>query len=254
MNLSNLYKRNLSLFDKILNSSVYPCETFLHVKSYYKDIWYNFIVPTVGVNTFNFDEAQKIIEHENEDGVSVSYYVNHELYTQFKSALVALGKEEVVAEMYMYLNVNQPLQVENANKIKELSQENLQDYLNKSQLCFPEWENNRDYSLQFFEYSQKQPFTNKTVKNFVLVEQNEVVSFGSIIVDTEARLAYLHNSGTSPNHRKKGYHTELIKHRINIALEHGVNEVYAIVEENSKSQVNMQRLGFEAGDKFYIFI
>ena len=60
----------------------------------------------------------------------------------------------------------------------------------------------------------------------------------------QGNFAYLHNAGTLNEYRKKGYQTTLIKHRVNIALENGIDNIYSIVEQGEQSWSNCIKNGF----------
>ena len=58
-------------------------------------------------------------------------------------------------------------------------------------------------------------------------------------------IGYFHNDATYKQHRRKGYHTNLIKERIKLCLDKGIKTLYSIVEKDSQSFRNFKRCGFK---------
>ncbi len=247
------YLKNLTLFSGVINQTVTDYSTFKHVKSIFPDEWYNFIVPTVPSHDLEFTKVQQILDSEASAGVKTSYYINQEFFTDYNTFLKGKGLSEIGNDVYMVKELTEVLPVRTNEQIQELTSLNLEEYLTLSAQCFPEWSNNRSYCEHFFDLSQQNQLENKILKTFVMFSDGKIVAFSSIIIDTQVGLAYLHNSGTHPDYRKQGYHKEMVNFRCNYALQKGVYNIYAIVEDLSNSFNNFKSMGFEQKDKFYLF-
>ena len=74
---------------------------------------------------------------------------------------------------------------------------------------------------------------------FVIYENNLPVAGAGMFYSEKDNFAYLHNTGTLPEYRGRGYQTDLIRYRINKAVEQGIDRIYTSVEQGGKSWTNM---------------
>ncbi len=250
---SDLYINILTLFSGVLNKEINKYESFWHVRSNYSDEWYNFIVPCTNVDNFEWAKALQIHQDEGANGTKVSFYINDDLITDYTNLLIKHNYSSIGDDTYMLKDIENTLEVRYQAQIHQLTIEHLEEYLSLSDICFPEWTSNREYGKHFFDLSINNPYKNKDLKTFILQIDGKLVGFSSIIIDLDVGLAYLHNSGVHPDYRKLGYHTALINFRCNYALNLGINQVYAIVEEKSESYKNFVKLGYKKTDKFHMF-
>ena len=250
---SDLYKNNLTLFSGVLNKEIIKYESFWHVKSNYSDEWYNFIVPCTSVDNFDLAKAQQIQQDEGATGTKVSYYISGELISEYTKLLTKNDYSSIGDDTYMLKKIENVAEVSCQTEIHQLTSEHLEEYLALSDICFPEWTSNREYGKHFFDLSINNPYKNKDIKTFILQVDGKLVGFSSIIIDLDVGLSYLHNTGVHPDYRKLGYHTALVNFRCNYAFNLGVNQIYAIVEENSNSYKNFVKLCYKKTDKFHMF-
>lgn len=79
---------------------------------------------------------------------------------------------------------------------------------------------------------------------FLIYDNNEPASGGAMFSSVKGNFAYLHAAGTLDKFRGHGYQTDLIKFRVNKALENGITRIYSLVEQGSQSWKNMIKNGF----------
>lgn len=78
--------------------------------------------------------------------------------------------------------------------------------------------------------------------NFMLAIGGEPAAMGSLFLS--GRAGYVANDYTFPAFRGRGCQTALLKHRLSIACERGLEAVYTDVEFGTVSHSNMERVGF----------
>ena len=133
----------------------------------------------------------------------------------------------------------------------KLVENNLQEYLQLANICFPEWPNNAEYCMYFYNLGEES--LGKFFKTTLIEEDGKLVSFGSIIVDPKIDIAYFHYTGTHPEHRRKGLFSDMARNRCNFAWDNGVKEVFVLVEENSGSHHGLMKLGFKPVATYYLY-
>lgn len=250
--ITKLYKDNLQLFKNILYKEINNKNTYIHLKGIYNDEWFNFIVPKVSADDLNFYETQNLIKKELQNGYKVSYYINNQINDSYNKKLAELGYNLLATKHYVTKTLTNKFNLQNKN-IKKISKTNFESYLAASSSCFPDWPHNKEYSTVFFNLINSNMYPKKEFSTFVGLKNNEVVSYGSAIVDENVSLGYLHNSGTLESYRRQGYHTDIVKQRCNWILDHGINKVYAIVEKDGASLKSFKKLGFEIDCTFNIY-
>lgn len=248
-----LFEKAEKLFDGIVFKKVDHYPTFTHTKSYFKGPWFNWIVPKVSPENLDIKSANHISAHEAQSGSKLSYYIPHELYPEYQRFLDQHGCTELSADSYMYLHMKNKFDLK-TDDIQELNKGNLGAQITLANECFADSYNNPREYTELFEYNHKPNIKDKYFHNLLLYKNSEPVAFGFLIIDEKDDLAYLHNAGTHPKHRRKGYFDNLVKYRCNLAYEKGVKNCFAIVEKDSPSYDNYLKLGFEERGSFYLFV
>jgi RimJ/RimL family protein N-acetyltransferase len=249
---TELYDNNLRLFDQVLLDQVTKYPNFLHLRGIYKDEWYNFIVPSVTVDQLDFSATERLIKKEAENGYKVSYYIPVELNESYENKLKEFGYDFLAAEQYIRKEMKEKYLLSELD-IEQVNEATLESYLEASVTCFHDWPSNKEYSEKFFEIMNNNPYDDKEFNTYVGNKDGKVVSYGSIIIDHNAKLGYLHNSGTLKEYRRQGFHSEIVKRRCNWAFDKGIKEIYAIVEEDSASFKSLSKLGFGIDSSFFIY-
>lgn len=79
---------------------------------------------------------------------------------------------------------------------------------------------------------------------FFMIYQNRQPTAGAGLFLTK-EIGYFHNDATFKKHRGKGYHTTLIKKRVDFCLKKKIKTLYSIVEYEKQSFRNFKKCGFE---------
>lgn len=246
-----LFLRNL----KLLQSSIYPeateSEPFWFVKSKFKDVWYNYIVPTVPPENFSWDAAAKIISAAKAERREIAFYIPEDLVSGYQPELVRRGYKQLGSEVYMYRKIKEKFG-DVTGDLVSVTKENLAEYLDIAVKCFPGWKSEKEYSQYFFDLEQGSG-RDTLYKSYLLSVDHKLVAFGSIVMSPELKLAYLHNAGTLPEYRHQGHYLNMIKHRCDVAIDSGVNEFYSLVDKSAGSYKALQKMGFEPKATSYLF-
>lgn len=226
-------------------------KTFLYISSPFNDQWYNFMVPLVKPSDFNWKEAERIITEEKEQGRDVSYYIHSSLVADYESFLKELRYADGGDEVYMYKQLELS-DSESAANLTVVDDSSLEDFVKMSNSCFPDWDNNEEYSRKCYNFDKA--INTREFPSFILKDEGKASSFGALILSKELNLGYIHNTGTLEKYRRKGYFSSLIKSMCRYLLDRNISEVYAIVEEDSGSYHGFKKLGFDAVEKFYLYV
>ena len=88
----------------------------------------------------------------------------------------------------------------------------------------------------------------------LLIEGEQIAAFGSVLVSQELKLAFLHNMGTLPRFRRKGYFVALTNYLTKLSANHGAIIIYANVEDGGTSHHGFTKLGYQKDSKLYHFV
>ena len=245
---SILQKHN-KLVDEILYRNFFEYDTFIHAQSVLDDPWYNFLIPKVNSSKLNQDKVNEVIKTEKDRGLSLAYYIHESLYEDYKNYLPQ--KDYVADDTFISVTLDKPFNII-GQEIVELTEEYFEEYIKLTKECFPDWENEEKYSKLIFNLGDK--VENRRLKTHLILEDGEIAAFGSVIIDPDQNLAYLHNAGTRKQSRNKGYFSSIIKEECNIALKAGVREIYGLAEDGTSSHRILTKMGFETKDVFHLFL
>lgn len=227
---------------------------YFHVRSIFSSEWYNFIVPKLS-NPADLDtkELNKLIKSEKDDGKKVSFYINQTLLNSYQSYLkkndYRLGGNEIYLQKTLH-NIDKPKLP--ADYVVDSSYD-LNAVVSVLEKCFPEWPEEKAY-LERYEQYKKIGQEDRCFETFVVHHQDEIVGSGSISLDKNLNLGYLHNAGILATHRRKGLHTALVDERCLYCIVNGVTRVVSIVDDNAGSYTSLLNNGFVTADKFYLFV
>ena len=245
-----IFNQSSRLLTGVIYREVKKYPAFVHLKSFFNDGWYNFLVPTVWVKDFPWSQATGVVESEAKLGYDVSFYIHSSFLADYQPVLKERGHEKIGSEVYMVKTLDKPFQ----NIICEyenVTNTNIDLFVNLAKMCFPDWDNNEEYSRYFHKLSKTSVDPN--VKNFISKSGTDTVGFGGVVISRKLRLAYLHNTGVLESFRRRGFYSDLVRYRCNKSLELGVSEVFALVEENSESYHGLEKLGFRPEETYYLF-
>ncbi len=186
---------------------------------------------------------------EKESGYSVSYYIDNQFYEDYKDNLEKKEIKELGTDVYLLKKLKEKYKLDEED-FQTVNSANLEDYISLAKTCFPDYENEEEYTRYFYDLTLRYP---EKYKNILLRKDAEIAAFGSVILSPELNLAYFHNTGTSPKYRRKGLFTQIVKKSSNLSCDSKIIEVYAIVEEDCGSYHGLKKLGFEEAEKFHFF-
>ena len=232
----------------ILYKDFVEYETFIHGESFLEDALYNYIIPKVEAEKLNKEEVDTVVASEEGKGISMTYYINESLKSSFSDLL--RSNEDYGDDTFISFKLKETLKAERTD-YTELSEEDFEEYISLAKECFSDWDNEEFYSRMFLEHGAEKE--GKILKTLIFKDEGEIVSFGSVVVDRNLKLGYLHNAGTREESRNRGYFSDITKGLCNIASEQGSDEMYAIVEDGEGSYQALTRLGFEVSDRFYLY-
>lgn len=248
---ASLFYRGSRLLRGSLYLEIRDCSGFLYLRSVFDAAWYNFLVPLVRAEEFDLVRAEKVIEGERARGKRVSFYLHWSLLEGYRTFLRERGYRQMGTEVYLARRI----QTGNGGlrgELRRVGRDSRSRYLEMSRRCFPDWENNGEYAQYFLDLEERRK--GKLYRSFLLEVEDEVVSFGAVVVGPTERLAYLHNMGTLPEYRRQGYFTEMTGHLCRYAALGGAVEAFALVEEEASSYLALSKRGFKDRQFFYLFV
>ena len=249
-NPNSIFWRTIRLQLENSNQSIDEYPTFIHVRSVFNDEWYNFIIPIQEAQYFEWDKAESIINSESLSGKTVSLCIHKELNEAYKDALTAKGFEEAGSEVYMHRKSMQE-EIQDDRTFESVEDSNYEILLEMSSSCFPDWDNNEEFTKFFHDLTGKE--TKNSYHEYLEKDGDQYVAYGCAVLSKEENLAYLHNTGTLEEHRRKGYFTSLIQFLSNLALNMGMQDLVAIVEEGEGSYQALLKMGFEEKELFILY-
>ena len=218
----------------------------------FEDPWYNFIVPTVNIDKLDWDLSMKIIQSQQESGIKPSYYIKDVLKKSYKSKLDSLGFSEIGNDTYMYLKIKKKFEKVDI-QAEKISESEEKAYIKTAKSCFPDFSSEEKYCRYFFKIAKLNKNRDIIASNLRIYEGKEIASFSSIYGSKKQNIAYLHNDGTAKSFRRRGYHSQLIKIRCNMAFDNGIENIYAILEEGGASYNSYLKLGFKPVVTYHLF-
>jgi hypothetical protein len=223
---------------------------YTYIKSRFDDPWYNFIVPSIEASEFDLLETEKIIAEEYKQGYKFSYYIDDASKTEYEQKLSSVGYRKMGTDVYLYLKQDNKFELDES-VFEEVTKDNLKKFLNLVEVCFPDWDNNKEYASYCFELESKEP--GDIIKNYMIKENGNYVSFGSILGSQNQSMSYLHNMGTHPKYRRTGLFTKFSKFLINKSVEANIHEVSTIVEAGGGSYFGFKKLGFTRHETYNLY-
>ncbi|MBI2590745.1 MAG: GNAT family N-acetyltransferase [Candidatus Blackburnbacteria bacterium] len=215
-------------------------------------IYYNYALP-IDVNQVNIEEVVDLFQKK---GKAPALYLQE---THQKSGLLEKAVKHGFSldsrDTWMVLDNEQYSDTKLGVDIGLVDLKSFEDYKKIMFEVFADFPGN-DY---YFEMCRRalvgeiSNYFNDFKAEFYLVCDAEVpVSGAGLFYSTEGNFAYLHATGTLENFRGKGYQTALIQHRVNLALNLGISNIYSLVEHGSQSWKNMIKNGFIQAQVGYI--
>jgi hypothetical protein len=229
--------------------------------------YYNFADPTVTTfEELDLEEITKELESHNEKAAVVLNKVHQE--NGFMEYLVRNGFKFGGTDSWMGYDEKTYKDKEVHAKVVNVTPELFPDYnsvLGKVFVDFPGNEKYNEICQKTVTGEMKGDFAGLKSELYLIYDKqkldtNSVYDNGKpaagagMFYSKEGNFAYLHDAGTLEEFRGKGYQSDLLKHRVNIALEHGIDRIYSSVEQGSTSWSNCIKCGLNDMHTGIIFV
>lgn len=246
-NFSDLWRAHSEWGQGILIKEIKPLKIADVYFGNTPDEWFNFALPKVKEPAeLNLSEIKKVLSPAC--SLATIYLWEKHIKSGFPEFLTKNGYKLMGTDTWVVFNKKAARDLETDIPVKHISSSKFPDYEKVTIDVFKEdWDyDNRPYvemcrkSLTGEMKSKAPGFSSE----FFMIYKNGNPAAGAGLFLTK-EIGYFHNDATFKKYRKKGYHTALIKERINFCLEKGIKALYSIVEHKSQSFKNYNRCGFE---------
>lgn len=252
----NIFDQSKQLLKGLFYEDIIEFPTFTYLKSVFSDKWYNLIEPSAAVESFDWEAARKLIADETKKGVAVSYYVHAEQFKSFEEPLKSEGYTNQIQDVFLSRETKQPSvsDIPSTITFALLEGQFFPTYVKMVKQCFPDYANNDSYcQLCYFAALENnvKGIGRKNI-NVILYDGSTPVSFGSLAFSSDVQLGYIHNTGTIPEARRKGYFSLLIQHLTAVAAKEGIPVIYANTERDSASYHGFIAGGFSENSAYIL--
>lgn len=227
-------KRALSAVDKNLEVKQMGQCTLLIDSNSPNSIYYNRVK---GLGTNDLDKLDEILEVYTEKNLTpcIDMTPNH-ANEEVAKALANRGFVSTEHLAFLHIGAGGYEARSHDLKIVNVTRENVDDLMEiiRSSMGGVEQE---------IVDKKKAYFYQPNFQNYIAYIGDEAAGMGSLFISGDS--GYIANDYTFPQFRGKGCQTALVNHRINVAKELGLEDIYTDVEFGSTSHNNMLRIGFQ---------
>ena len=232
--------------EEIFYKEVVDSETFVGLSSTVPIEYFNLVYPKVSnPKKLNIKEVESFFERIKEK--PSIYLLDQHIKNGFVEYLVRLGFKFESRDTWMGFDKNTYLNNPIKSQITEVTPDNFYDFKTVLGEVFKDFTGNPRY-LEICEKTLSGEMKNKVAdlksQFFLIYEGGRPVSGAAMFSSVKNNFAYLHNGGTLKEFRGKGYQSDLIRHRTNIALSMNINRIYAIVDHGGQSWSNFIKSGY----------
>lgn len=243
-----IFELGEKLLEGVFYTEIIRKPSFKYYHSVFKENFYNLILPT---GSLDWENINQITNDEAKIGRGVSLYIPESETDSYASELITHGYLQGLDDLYIFSEIKKAENLSNFNFVPVIKS-NFDKFVEASAECFPEFPNNTEYCQFCFDLPDKD--RDKINYNMLLIEGEQIAAFGSVLVSQELKLAFLHNMGTLPQFRRKGYFVALTNYLTKLSANHGAKIVYANVEDGGASHQGFTKLGYQKDSKFYHFV
>lgn len=205
----------------------------------------NFAIPTVeSPHDLNRDEIEQVLTAKKEKP-SICLVQKH-LENGFAEYLVREGYSFEDMESWMGYDKNTYKAQDVKSKITSVSSSNFSDFQEVLGKVFEDFPGNETYlqaCLETMQGKRKSSVDDLKLELYLIYDNGKPAAGAGLFYSKSENYAYLHDAGTLEQYRGKGYQTDLIRHRINVAIENDIDRIYSCVEFGSKSWSNSIKCG-----------
>jgi len=208
----------------------------------------NFVLPLV-------DSPEKLdlvlIEATMKARGKVTAFDLFELHQQngFEEYLVRNGFRLGYRSTFLFFNLSNYIEDKVLYPIINISQEKLDDYFLVAREAF---EADADLQEKYMEMEKdflsgkiNYSVSDLSLELYAIYDGVRPVAIGALFYSKQENFGYLHDGGTLKTARGKGYQTSLLRHRVNVCLEKGIDRIYVTANHGNGSWRNCLRNGFE---------
>jgi GNAT superfamily N-acetyltransferase len=230
----------------LLANQVVNTEFYTFIDSRISTPYFNFAIPKIGnINVFPLLEVESKFKNVNKPP---TIYLLENQQNGFIPTLTQNGYVKCSADTWvMYSGALAEAKQPN-NTIHPISFDDFENFESILLPVFADFAGNADYQ-RVIKDSLKgtHDFINHdlTSEAFIIFKDDVPASGGALLYSKRGNYAYLHNAGTLPEYRKKGYQSDLIRYRTKRALNLGIQNIFSLVELGGQSHKNMLANGYK---------
>lgn len=219
--------------------------------------FYNYAVPqTDNPSDLNLKEIEQFFLSKNEK--PSFYLLEKHQHEGFSEELIHHGWDFNCRDTWMISDAKSQKDVKSQKAdITTITPETFSDYRKVLDPVFSDFSGNEKYleiCLKTLKSEIKSPVSDLKSEFFLIYDSGQPAAGAALFYSPKENIAYLHDAGTLPKYRGKGYQTALINHRVQRALECGVDRIYSLVEHGGRSWKNCIKCGFNQYQVANLFV
>lgn len=245
-NFSDLWRAHFELSQDVLVKEIKPLKTVDVYIGNTPDAWYNFALPKVKKPAeLNLEEVKKVLFPISPP--TTIYLWEKHIKTGFTKFLTKNSYEFMGTDTWVVLKPKGLKKLKVEIPVEHIGLSKFPDYDKVTVEVFKEEDyDNRPYvevCRKSLTGEMKSKVPGFSSEFFMIYENNHPAAGAGLFLTEE--IGYFHNDATFKEYRKRGYHTALIKERIEFCLDRGVKTLYSIVEHKGQSFRNYNKCDFE---------
>jgi GNAT superfamily N-acetyltransferase len=244
--MRDIFSELLHLFKGVIVKDITSFDTFDVTFTFpeLKTDYFNFILPTVSFEKFNWDLAEKTIEEYKSRNVPIHYYLRSNTQQAFIDYLATQGKK-VETEALVYVeNPTVTISDDKNLSLEEYTDDTFAEAVQIANTCFPDYTNNAEYMEGIYKARSE----NKQW-NLFLVSEGRKIGIGQVIYSDVRKSAYFHNFAILPDYRRMGYFTLFKQLVIKRLQQKGIELFLSINAINGGSHLANEKLGWKEFDR-----
>lgn len=218
--------------------------------------YFNFATPTVSVpEQLDLESVRKVFEIQK---IKPAFFLLEEhVVNGFSEYLIRKDFRFKGRDTWVGYDKNTYVNNQVNSSVTIVKLETFSDYSAVLGKVFSDFPGNPTYLeilMKSFSGHLNESFPDLSSAMYLIYEQDKPVGGAAMFYSKENNFAYLHDAGTLEEHRGKGYQSDLIKHRINIAIELGIDRIYSSIDHGGKSWSNTIKCGLNQMHTGQIFV
>lgn len=207
--------------------------------------WYNFAFPTVDdPQKFDLEETEKELSKTG-NKTSIVLLEKH-ISRGFIEPLIRSGLKFNGRDSWMGYDKQTYANNQVRAKIVNVALDMFPDYdsvLGKVFVNFPGNPQYENICRKTISGELNGKFPGLKSELYLIYDDGKPVAGAGLFYSKEGNFAYLHDAGTLPDFRGRGYQSDLIRHRINRVVSLGIDRIYSSVEHGDQSWTNSIKCG-----------